>query len=90
MSVDNPFDNSGGNLTGLARNCVLITPNDSTDLARVIVAIECAGTAGNISVVTVDGDSLTRPITAGQVIPCGIVRVLSTGTTATSLYGYTA
>jgi hypothetical protein len=90
MGNQNPFDSDGGNLTGLARNMVAITPNDSADLENVLVAIECTGAAGNISVVTAKGVTVTRPITATQIIPCGIVRVLATGTTATGLWGYEA
>ena len=90
MGNDNPFDSDGGNLSGLARGMVSITPNDSTDLTNVLVGIECTGTAGNIAVVTAKGQSITRPIAAAQIIPCGIVRVLSTGTTATGLIGYEA
>jgi len=90
MSNQNPFDSSGGNLTGFARDVVPITPNDSTDLANVLLAITCKGAAGNVVVITAKGNTRTYPITVGEILPVGISRVLSTGTTATTLWGFEA
>lgn len=90
MGNQNPFDSNGGNLTGFARDVVPITPNDSTDLTNVLLAITCKGTAGNVVVITAKGNTRTYPITVGEILPVGISRVLSTGTTATTLWGFEA
>ena len=88
MSQQNPFDSSGGNLTGLARDIIPITPSDSTDLTNVALGIICKGTAGDVVVITEKGNTRTYPIAAEEILPVGIRRVLSTGTTATTLWGF--
>ena len=90
MSNENPFDSSGGNLTGLAKDVVPITPNDSTDLPSVLIGITCKGTAGDVVIITAKGTTRTYPIGANEILPVGISRVLSTGTTATTLWGFEA
>lgn len=52
------------------------------------VTVYC-GSAGNIAVVPENGNpSVTfSNVPAGQVLPCRVVQVLATGTTATSLVG---
>lgn len=90
MSNQNPFDSNGGNLSGFARSMVSITPDDATDLANVLIGIICKGTAGNVKITTVAGDTVTVPISADEILPVGITRVWSTDTTATTLWGFTA
>lgn len=44
------------------------------------------GGAGNVSVITIGGDSVTfMSVPVGTIIPVQVVRVLSTGTTATNI-----
>lgn len=90
MSNDNPFDSNGGNLTGLARGLVSITPNDSTDLTNVLVGLTCKTTAGDVVVITAKDQTVTYPISLDEVLPVGIKRVLATGTTAAGLWGFEA
>lgn len=90
MSNQNPFDSDGGNLTGLPRGMVSITPSDSVDLDNVIIGLDCTGTEGDVSVVTAKGQTITYPITNSKMLVCGITRVNATGTTATGLFGFEA
>lgn len=90
MSISNPFDSSGGNLSGFATDVISVTPNDSTDLANVALGITCKGAAGDVVFVTAKGTTRTYPITLGEVLPVGIARVLSTGTTATGIWAFEA
>ena len=90
MSNQNPFDSDGGNLSGFARDYIPITPNDSTDLTNVLLAIRCKGEGGNVAVITAAGTTRTWPIAAEETIECGVRRVLSTGTTATTIWGFEA
>lgn len=86
----NPFTGSGGNLSGLARDIVPVTPSDSADIVEGAVAlgITCKTAAGNVSIVTVEGNTRTYPIAVGEVLPVGISRVRATGTTATGIWAY--
>lgn len=73
-----------------AKNAVLITPNDNTDLAVVTRAISFGG-AGAIKVDTLGGDTVVIPsgaLAAGVMHPLRVTRVYSTSTTATSIVGY--
>lgn len=84
----NPFDSSGGNLSGFARDIVPVTPSDSTDLDPVAIAIICKGAAGDVVVTTVDGNDRTYPIALEERLPVGITRVKATGTTATGIWAF--
>ncbi len=68
-----------------AVGAVSITPNNTTDLAVTTRGIYVGG-AGNISLITGDGNTVTlASCAAGSVIPIVTKRVRSTGTTATAL-----
>lgn len=86
----NPFTSSGGNMTGLARDIVPVTPSDSADIVAGAVAlgVTCKGDAGDVVIVTVEGNTRTYPIMVGEVLPVGISRVRATGTTATSIWAF--
>jgi hypothetical protein len=63
-----------------------ITPNDNFNLQNV--AVVYAGASGNVKVTTANGDIVTfTGVLAGTVIPVQVLRVWSTGTSATSLIG---
>lgn len=72
-----------------ARSLVTITPSNSTNIANVVRAIY-VGVGGNITVVTTAGEVvLFTGVPQGAVIgPFNVVRVNSTGTTASSLVGF--
>lgn len=81
-----PLRNNTGEPVNLqAARALAITPNDSADLTLAPATIYI-GVAGDMSVITVGGDTLTFVgLAAGTILPVLVNRVRSTGTTATSL-----
>jgi len=68
-----------------ASNAFAVTPNDSTDLTHAARALFVGG-AGNVKVDTLGGDTVTfTGVLAGFVLPVRVLRVYSTGTTATNI-----
>ncbi len=64
--------------------------SDTVDLVSECIGF-WVGTAGNIAVVTSEGDDITIYGAVRQVvIPRGVIRVKSTGTTATQITGQPA
>ncbi|KVR21752.1 hypothetical protein WK13_34950 [Burkholderia ubonensis] len=61
-----------------------IAPSDSTDLPKPATKILVGG-AGDLSVVTLGGDSVTLTVPAG-VLELAVKRVKAAGTTATKLF----
>jgi hypothetical protein len=81
------FDNTTPGLESPASDGFAITPNDGADLAVFTRSIYVGG-AGNISLVTVKGTTLSFVgLPAGAILPIRAARIRSTGTTATSLVG---
>lgn len=63
---------------------VAVTPSDSVNLATP--SIVYVGVGGSVKVTTAQGDDVTfAGLIAGTVIPVQVIRVWSTGTTASSL-----
>jgi len=63
---------------------VSVTPSDSVNLANPSVIY--VGTAGAVKVTTTQGDAVTfNGAQDGQVLPVSVIRVWSTGTTATNI-----
>ena len=72
----------GPNAVHTARSALAVTPNDSTVLQSGIRALYVGG-AGNVSVVTAGGQTVTfSGVPAGQILPIQVTRVRATGTTA--------
>ncbi|MEO1656124.1 MAG: hypothetical protein AAFR65_00255 [Pseudomonadota bacterium] len=64
-----------------------VTPNDGSDLAFPVRGLMVAG-AGNVSVVTTKGDTVTLPaLQPGVQYAILATRVRATGTTATGIVG---
>lgn len=62
-----------------------VTPDDATDLTYTTRALWVGG-AGNISVITLGGETVTiTGVLAGSLIPIRVNRVRSTSTTATNI-----
>lgn len=61
-----------------------VTPNDSADLTYATRAL-VIGTAGDLKVTTVGGDTVTLTNVPAGVLPLRVVRVFNTGTTAADI-----
>lgn len=67
-------------------NAVALTPNDGADLAQMMEV--WVGGAGNVQFTPAGGQSpIVAAVAAGAWLPCQVIRVWSTGTTATGLIG---
>lgn len=83
MATD--LSNKSNNVVDPGSNAAAVTPNDSTDLTYTTRALFVGG-AGNIAVTMAGGQSVTfTGVTAGALLPIRVTRVLSTGTTATTI-----
>lgn len=71
-------------LSDPADSHVLITPNDSTDLATIPRGLFFNG-AGDVVLRDKSGNDETYTVTAGQLLPFRARRILATGTTATGI-----
>ena len=75
-------------LTGPADNQVLVSPNDTTDLAYISRAIY-VGSAGTLKVTPSSGQTpVTYTVTAGAVLPIRCSRIWSTGTSAGNIVAW--
>jgi hypothetical protein len=82
------FESQATGLTSPARNHFAITPHNSTDFTANNTRAIYVGGAGNIVIVTENGDAVTYSnVPAGTIIPIVAKRVNSTNTTATNLVG---
>lgn len=81
----NEFDEYSVTLTAPARRAEEVTPTDGVDLARDSRALYVGG-AGNVAIVTIDGDAVTLSgVTAGSMLSIMVRQVSATGTTATNI-----
>lgn len=65
-----------------------VVPNDAADLPRITRQIRVTGQGGTVAVVWFDGAETAEPVSAGETLDWRIIRVKSSGTTATGLRGY--
>jgi len=69
------------------RHIASVTPHDTNDLLFPTRAL-MVGTAGDIAVITVGGETITIPsavVTANPLLPIAVTRVLNTGTGASNI-----
>ncbi|MEC7794714.1 MAG: hypothetical protein VX791_14460 [Pseudomonadota bacterium] len=85
MPLD-PFAGTQSGLQSPALHIEAITPDDTTDLARVTRAINVAQ-AGTLRVITAAGVTGDVHVAAGVAFPLRVRRVLATGTTALGIVG---
>ena len=79
------FASNASGLDSPATRAAAVTPNDSTDLATAARALYIGG-AGNVSLDTVGGDTVTfTGLAAGTILAVRTARVRSTSTTATAI-----
>lgn len=76
--------------SGLVRDWVPVTPNDSTDNMGTSALNQVVGfyvTSGGVVVFTADGTDRTVTFPANYMVPCSsVTRIKSTGTTATGIF----
>ena len=85
--MSDPFAGYSEGLTSPADDHFAITPNDGVDLATVPRALY-VNVAGTLVLHDKSGTAITYNVTAGQVLPLRVRRVLATGTTATVVGWY--
>ena len=77
-------------VTGPPLNAVSLTSllSDTVDLSRPM-RVQVRGNAGDVKVTPAGGAAaLTLTLAAKEFVECQVIRVWSTGTTATNLVGY--
>lgn len=84
-----PVDQLSRDAVGCAEDAFAITPSDSADLSRIVRQIY-VGTGGDVKIITKAGTTVTHSNmqTGSYLSGLRVARVLSTGTTASSLIGY--
>lgn len=71
-----------------AWDALAVTPHDTTKLATYSKALY-VGTAGNVAVLTLDGNTVTfTNVQDGQILPIRVQRVNSTNTTASNIVAF--
>ena len=83
MAAQDDFPQYASGLGSPLSNLVAVTPSDSTDLAHVARCLY-VGTAGDISVITAGGPTVTLTAALGW-LPVRVSRVNATNTTATNI-----
>jgi len=79
--------NEAGALSSSATSVAAITPSDSTTFTVPYRGLY-VGVTGNVAIRCVDGTTATFvAVPAGAILPVECDRILSTGTTATSIVG---
>lgn len=88
MPATNPYPNNADPAAlAPAARAFAVTPTDATDLSYVTRYLY-VGVAGDVKVVTTDGDTITLVgLAAGVLHPIRVKQVWSTGTTAQSIAG---
>jgi hypothetical protein len=81
----NPFANRAPSLSGPATDALPVTPEDSADLPYVALGLYVE-TGGEISLVTVAGETRSIVVADFSILPVGVRRVRATGTTATGIH----
>jgi len=81
----NPFSNRAVPLSGPATDALPVTPNDDSDLPHFALGLYVE-TGGMISVITIAGQTRSIKLPDYAILPLGIRRVRSTGTTATGIH----
>lgn len=83
----NIFENRTGSLSDPARDLVPVTPHDTNSLANVALSLYVE-TGGTLVVTTVQSHPATRTVKVSDfsILPCGVVSVQATGTTATGIH----
>lgn len=85
-SIPSVASNLGHSATSLYASIVVVTPNDAADLTDGATKGIYVGGAGNLRVITANGETVTiTAVPVGSILPIVVTRVLSTSTTATNI-----
>lgn len=85
--MSNPFENRSPSLRGPATDMEPILPSDLGDLPNVAVSLYIE-TGGAVSFESVAGMTRTVVVADNSILPVGVRKVLSTGTTATGIHAF--
>lgn len=87
--MSNPFDNRAASTAGIARDIVPIAPSDAEDLPNVAanLYVETGGTIVFLPE-KLNAPQRTVIVPDFSTFPCGVRRVLATGTTATGIHAF--
>ncbi|MCK0171535.1 hypothetical protein MWU53_10740 [Aliiroseovarius sp. S1123] len=85
--MSNPFENRSPSLRGPATDLVPVVPSDLSDLPDVAVSLYVE-TGGAVSFVSVAGGIRTVTVANNSILPVGVLKVMSLGTTATGIHAF--
>lgn len=83
--MTNPFANRAMHLSGPARDISPVTPDDTTPLPHVAVALYVE-TGGTVSIVTEKGQTRSVRVADFAILPVGVSQVRASGTTASGIH----
>ncbi|WP_170384041.1 spike base protein, RCAP_Rcc01079 family [Ruegeria atlantica] len=81
----NPFTNRVSSLSGPARDIVPAILSDTMDMADAAIGLYVE-TGGSVVLTTVQGETRTVQVADFSILPVGVIRVHSTGTTASGIH----
>ena len=87
MAAIDDFSGYGPQLDGPATHAAAVTPDDANDLSHVCRAL-WIGVGGNITVITLGGETVVHTVPAGARLDLQCTRVKATGTTATGIVAW--
>ena len=85
--MSNPFENRSPSLRGPATDMEPILPSDLSILPNVAVSLYVE-TGGAVSFESVAGTVRNVTVADNSILPVGVRRVLSTGTTAAGIHAF--
>ncbi|SMR82201.1 hypothetical protein SAMN04488030_2544 [Aliiroseovarius halocynthiae] len=85
--MSNPFENRSPSLRGPATDIEPVLPSDVTDLPNVAVSLYVEA-GGVITFESVVGATRSVTVADNSILPVGVRKVLSTGTTASGIHAF--
>ena len=85
MAKPNPILATVNDQTASAVDVIPAVQSDTVDLDTPGRAFLCGG-AGDIRIITFNGEDRTFPVAANQIVPVYVRRVFTTSTTATGIH----
>ncbi|SPF78777.1 hypothetical protein ALP8811_02709 [Aliiroseovarius pelagivivens] len=85
--MSNPFENRSPSLRGPATDIEPVLPSDLSDLPNVAVSLYVE-TGGTVSFESAAGMARTVVVANNAILPVGVRKVMSTGTTASGIHAF--